>query len=249
MCRSPVIGALATDEIQTKGPFQEHLMDKYQINPMPQQIDPALVSRAANVETATIGHIRQLGFADPAIAPMMPATTVIGTAVTLALPGQDSTLLHDVAGRLRPGDVLVIDRLGDHKHACLGGGVACAIKASGCEAVVIDGPATDRLEILDFGLPVWSRGLSPVTTRLYDIGGALNVPISCGGAAVLPGWVVVADDSGVLFMPPDEAPPFIDWALEKQIQEPASHKLIREEGARLGDLTGASAKVAAALES
>ena len=92
-------------------------MDKYQINPMPQQIDPALVSRAANVETATIGHIRQLGFADPAIVPMMPAKTVIGTAVTLALPGQDSTLLHDVAGRLRPGDVLVIDRLGDHKHA------------------------------------------------------------------------------------------------------------------------------------
>ena len=249
MCRSPATGELAADKIRTRGAFRERLMDKYQINPMPQQIDPALVSRAANVETATIGHIRQLGFADPAIAPMMPAKTVIGTAVTLALPGQDSTLLHDVAGRLRPGDVLVIDRLGDHKHACLGGGVACAIKAAGCEAVIIDGPATDRLEILDFGLPVWSRGLSPVTTRLYDIGGALNVPISCGGAAVLPGWVVVADDSGVLFIPPEDAPPFIDWALEKQRQEPASHKLMQEEGARLGDLTGASAKVAAALKS
>ena len=60
---------------------------------------------------------------------------------------------------------------------------------------------------------------------------------------------MVADDSGVLFMPPEEAPPFIDWALEKQRQEPASHKLIREDGAKLGDLTGASAKVAAALES
>ena len=249
MCQSPITDGLVTDNIWSRGTLQECLMDKYKINPMPQQIEPDLVLRAANVETATIGHVRQLGFADPAIEPMMPAKTIIGTAVTMALPGQDSTLLHDVAGRLRPGDVLVIDRLGDHKHACLGGGVACAIKAAGCEAVVIDGPATDRLEILDFGLPVWSRGLSPVTTRLYDIGGALNVPISCGGAAVLPGWVVVADDSGVLFMPPEDAPPFIDWALEKQRQEPASHKLIQEEGARLGDLTGASAKVAAALKS
>ena len=44
-------------------------------------------SRAANVETATIGHIRQLGFADPAIAPMMPAKTVTAP-LTLALPGQ-----------------------------------------------------------------------------------------------------------------------------------------------------------------
>jgi len=223
------------------------MMDKYQINPMPQAADPALLKRAANVETATIGHIRQLGFADPSIAPMMPARTVIGTAVTLALPGQDSTLLHHVAGMLRKGDILVIDRLGDHKHACLGGGVACAIKASGCSAVIIDGPATDRQEILHFDLPVWSRGLSPVTTRLYDIGGALNVPVCCGGAAVLPGWIVVADDSGVLFMPPDEAPEYIDWALGKQKQEPESHRKIIEDGAKLGDLTGASEKVIAGI--
>lgn len=138
-------------------------MQKYQINPMPPQIDPTLVSRSATVETATIGHIRQLGFADPAIAPMMPAKTVISTAVTLALPGQDSTLLHDVAGRLRSGDVLVIDRLGDHKHACLGGGVACAIKAAGCEAVIIDGPATDRLipaSSLAFLYQPWTRSVS-----------------------------------------------------------------------------------------
>ena len=57
-------------------------------------------------------------------------------------------------------------------------------------------------------------------------------------------WLMTA----VLFMPLEDAP-FIDWALEKQRQEPASHKLIQEEGARLGDLTGASAKVAAALKS
>lgn len=223
-------------------------MQKYQLNPMPAPIDPALVSRAASVETATIGHIRQLGFADPAISPMMPATTIIGTAVTLALPGQDSTLLHEVAGRLRPGDVLVIDRLGDHKHACLGGGVACAIKQSGCAAVIIDGPATDRLEILQYQLPVWCRGLSPVTTRLYDIGGAFNVPVSCGGAAVLPGWVVVADDSGVLFLPPQDADAYIDWALDKQQKEPAMHRRIIEQDARLGEMTGASAKVAAASD-
>ena len=221
---------------------------KYDINAMPEPLDAGLVSKSAKVETATIGHIRQLGFADPAIQPLTHGLTIVGTAVTLALPGQDSTLLHDTIGRLRPGDVLVIDRLGDHKHACLGGGVACAIVRSGCAAVVIDGTITDRQEILHYKLPVWSRGFSPVTTRLYDIGGALNVPISCGGAAVLPGWVVVADDSGVLFMPPDEAEFYIDWALGKQHSEPAMHQRITKENIKLGELTGASAMVAKASE-
>ena len=78
----------------------------------------------------------------------------------------DSTLLHHIIQYLRPGDILIIDRLGDHKHACLGGGVACAIKARGCIGVVIDGTCTDAQEIIQYRLPVWSRGVSPITTRL-----------------------------------------------------------------------------------
>ena len=44
-------------------------------------------------------------------------------SVTLAIPGQDSTLLHHIIQFLRPGDILCIDRLGDDKHACLGVGL------------------------------------------------------------------------------------------------------------------------------
>ena len=130
----------------------------YQINEMPQQIPDELLAKAHRVETATIGHRRQLGFADPAIQAIIPGRHVAGTAVTLALPGQDSTLLHHIIQFLRPNDVLVIDRLGDHKHAALGGGVACAIKASGCAGVVIDGTCTDVPEIEQYDLPVWCRG-------------------------------------------------------------------------------------------
>jgi hypothetical protein len=81
-----------------------------------------------------------MGFIDAAIQAILPNRRtaeppnrrIAGTAVTLALPGQDSALLHHVVQFLRPNDVLVIDRLGDRKHACLGGGAACAIKATGC---------------------------------------------------------------------------------------------------------------------
>jgi regulator of RNase E activity RraA len=216
----------------------------YVIKDMPAPIDSALVDKAGQAETATIGHRRHMGFVDRGVQCVLPDRRVAGTAVTLALPGQDSTLLHHVIQFLRPGDLLCIDRLGDLKHACLGGGVAAAIKASGCLAVVIDGPCTDVPEIVQHDLPVWCRGPAPITTRLYDIGGSFNVPISCGGAVVLPGDLVIADMSGVLVLPPDEAEADVDWALGKQAAEPAGHEKLLA-GAKLGAMSGASAMVEA----
>ena len=219
----------------------------YRINDMPPPIDPQRLARYATAETATIGHRRHMGFMDAGIQCVLPGKRIAGTAVTLAIPGQDATLLHHIVALLRPGDVLCIDRLGDRKHACVGGGVAAAIKARGCVGVVIDGPCTDLPEIEHYDLPVWSRGVAPITTRLYDIGGSFNVPVSCGGAVVNPGDVVIADFSGVLVMPPDEAEADVAWALAKQTSEPDMHRAVTQ-GQALGDYTGASAKVEAKLD-
>lgn len=216
------------------------------IRDLPPQLDAALVARLSRMETATAGHIRQQGFCDRGIQGIIAGRRVAGTAVTLALPGQDSALLHHVLGLLRPGDVLVIDRLGDDKHACFGGGVAVATKASGAVAAIIDGPATDFSEIRAEDFPVWCRGPSPITTRLYGIGGVFNTPISCGGAMVNPGDAVIADESGVLFLPPSEAGAVADWALEKQLGEPKTHARLRA-GEKLGDISGASKIVLAKL--
>jgi len=220
----------------------------YVIKEMPAQVPQDLLAKLERVETATVGHRRQLGFVAPAVQSLLGGERrIAGTAVTLALPGQDSTLLHHVIPYLRPGDVLVIDRLGDTKHACLGGGVAVAIKATGCAGVVLDGPATDLPEIRQYDLPVWCRGLSPITTRLYDVGGAFNVDVAIGGAVVHPGDAVVCDFSGVLVMPPDEAEADVDWALAKQASEPAAHEAMKG-GAKLGERSGATAMVEAKLK-
>lgn len=217
----------------------------YVIKDMPPQVDPGLIAKCARAETATIGHRRHMGFVDPAIQNVLTdRRTVAGTAVTLAIPGQDSTLLHHVVQFLRPGDLLCIDRLGDHKHACLGGGVAAAIKATGCAAVVIDGVCTDLPEIEQHDLPVWCRGPAPVTTRLYDVGGSFNVPVSIGGAVAMPGDLVLCDFSGVLIMPPDEAEADIDWALAKRAAEPDMQQRYLH-GEKIGDRSGATAKVLA----
>lgn len=215
------------------------------LRPMPPPVPPAVLEKLARAETATIGHTRLQGFMDRGIQAVLPGARIAGTAVTVQIPGPDSTLLHHALGLLRPGDVLVVDRLGDDRYACLGGGVALAAKLAGSAAAVVDGPCTDFSEIRAHGYPVWCRGPAPITTRLHALGGALNAPVSCGGVTVRPGDAVLADESGVLVLPPEEALAVADAALARQAREQELWAKLRA-GAKLGDLSGASARVLAA---
>lgn len=217
-------------------------MPKYEIGPMPVPISAEIVALLEQTETATVGHWRFWGFCDRAIRPVLPGRRVAGTAVTLAIPGPDSTLLHHALGLLRPGDILVVDRLGDDRYACWGGGVTVAAKAAGARAGVVDGPCTDLEEIVASDFPMWSRGFAPITTRLYDLGGRLNKPVSIGGAVVQPGDAVLCDESGVLVLPPAEAEAEARRAIDTQSRGLASQARVAA-GEKLGAISGATAKV------
>ena len=222
-------------------------MTDYRIHPMPARLPADLLARLAKVETATVGHWRHWGFMDRGIQPLLKSKRITGTAVTLAIPGPDSTLLHHALGLLRPGDILVVDRLSDDRHACWGGGVTVAAKAAGAVAGIVDGPCTDLLEIEQSDFPMWCRGLAPITTRLYNLGGILNGVIACGGVPVQPGDAILADESGVLVLPPDEVESVATAAIARQERGEANQERVRG-GAKLGDLSGASRMVAEALK-
>lgn len=219
----------------------------YVMHDMPNQVPAEDLALLAGVETATVGHWRLWGFMDRRIQPLLPGRRVVGTAVTLAISAADSTLLHHAAGLLRPGDILCVDRLGDDRHACWGGGVTVAAKASGAVAGIVDGPCTDLAEIVDSDFPIWGRGLSPITTRIYDLGGGLNIPISCGGAVVMPGDAILADESGVLVLPRAEVREVAERALAIQAKGKLREAQVRRGEEKLGNLSGASAKVLARL--
>ncbi|MDE2514906.1 MAG: RraA family protein [Rhodospirillales bacterium] len=222
-------------------------MATYEIGAMPAQISAEVIALLEQTETATVGHWRHWGFCNRAIQPALRGRRVAGTAVTLAIPGPDSTLLHHALGLLRPGDVLVVDRLGDDRHACWGGGVTVAAKAAGAKAGVVDGPCTDLEEIEASDFPMWCRGYAPITTRLYDLGGRLNRPVSVGGVAVMPGDAVLCDESGVLVLGPEEAEAEARKAIAKQASGLETQRKVAMGGAKLGALSGASAMVLKAL--
>jgi len=215
----------------------------FRIRPMPPQVPAALLAKAEQVEPAMIGHLRLSGIPRDCLRPIAPTKRVVGTAVTLLLPTIDAALLHHAAGLVRPGDILVIDRLGDQRFACVGGVVALALARTGLTALILDGLCTDPAELRESGLPIWASGTTAMTTRMHGIGGEMNYPVSIGGAVVLPGDLVIADEAGMVFLTPDEAAMRdIDLALTLQAGEPDHLAQIRG-GRPLGDLSGASALV------
>jgi regulator of RNase E activity RraA len=220
-------------------------MKKYDIGPMPAQISSEVVALLEQTETATVGHWRHWGFCDRRIQPLLRRKRVAGTAITVAIPGPETTILHHALGLLRPGDILLVDRLGDDRHACWGGGVTIAAKAAGAVAGVVDGPCTDLEEVEASDFPLWCRGMAPITTRIYDLGGRLNVPVSIGGVVVMPGDAVLCDDSGVLVLPPAEAEEEARRAIARQAAGLVTQDRVAK-GEKLGDISGATAKVLAA---
>ncbi|HVE48012.1 MAG TPA: RraA family protein [Casimicrobiaceae bacterium] len=218
----------------------------FTVNALPPGLHRDLVAKLVKAEPATIGHFRHWGFVDPAIRAMQSDIRIAGPAVTVRVPGVDGTIVGYALGQVRPGDVLVIDRCGDHRLAAFGGLVAYACKTSGVAGVIIDGVATDIGEVRRYGVPLWCRGLSAVTTKRIGMAGEFCVPVSCGGVSVHPGDIVIADECGIVVMKRDEAEAAADRAIGMQDAEAASRARL-DAGEKLPDISGATRTLQEAL--
>lgn len=220
----------------------------FDIQDLPAPIAPDLLELLRQAEPATIGHFRHTGFMDPGVRGLLPGHRIAGTAVTARCFGPDTTVVHVALGKLRPGDVLVIDRAGDQRHAACGGGVAYAAREAGCLGIIIDGMATDIDELREYGLPVWARGLSAVTGKRLFLDGEFCTPVSCGGVAVAPGDAILADENGVLVLNPADITEAANRAIAMQKAEKTTLARVKA-GERLPDINGTNARLAELLAS
>lgn len=204
---------------------------------------PQVLAALDDIETATIGHVREAGFLDPAIRPLDPTRRLCGSALTVSIPGDDGTALAHALSIARPGDVIVVERCGDVRHACWGAITTASAASIGVIGVVIDGFVTDIAAIRRADFPVWCRGTSPITTKMRGTSGSIGRPVACGGVVVRTGDVVLADESGVLVLDPAEVGPLAAQARAMQAAEPAIIARLAA-GEKLGDINGASALVA-----
>jgi 4-hydroxy-4-methyl-2-oxoglutarate aldolase len=102
-------------------------------------------------------------------------------------------------------NVIVIDHAGRADVAGWGGNLSVAARQRGVRGVIIDGSCRDIDESREIGFPVFGRGTVPRTARGRVVEHSWNVPVSIAGVEVEPGDLVIADGSGVVFIPRQRA--------------------------------------------
>lgn len=111
-----------------------------------------------------------------------------------------------------PGDVIVVANQGRPNVSCWGDIMTVAAQANGVAGTVIDGACRDLDAVAAAGYPVYARAAVPVTARGRLAERGSDVPVLFDGVLVHPGDLVLADGSGVVFVPAGRAEEIIETA-------------------------------------
>lgn len=170
--------------------------------------DPLLERLSALDACALSDALDRLGHAGVALGlvALSTRTRIAGRAVTVRLVEADGashtrhlcTAAVEASG---PQSVIVIDHGGRTHVAGWGGILSLSAKTRGVAGVVIDGACRDIDESQEMALPLYGRGAVPITARGRVIEQDWNVSVTICGVAVTPGDLVIADGSGVVFIP------------------------------------------------
>jgi regulator of RNase E activity RraA len=146
----------------------------------------------------------RLGAMDSGIRPIWRAPRVIGAALTVWCHSGDNLMLHKALSLAQTGDIVVMNTQGNVVNAGFGELLATSAVRAGVRAVIVDGAVRDADALERLALPVYARGVSPNGCH-KDGSGEVGAIVACGGVAVRPGDIVVADRDGVTVVPLDDA--------------------------------------------
>jgi regulator of RNase E activity RraA len=180
-------------------------------------LDPTIVAALRNVSTATVTTILlKNGLRNVwmrGTRPIRPdQAPVIGRAFTLrfvparedlATPASWASPISTRAAieAMAPGCVAVVDAMGVTDAGIFGDILCARMKKRDVAALVTDGVVRDLTGVLGTGLPVWCQGAAapPSVAGLTFVG--WQQPVGCGGVAVFPDDIVMADRDGAVVIP------------------------------------------------
>jgi regulator of RNase E activity RraA len=147
------------------------------------------------------------------LRPTIPGTTMVGPALTVRNVLQRADLHEGAPNRVKrmaefeahnlasQGDVLVIQGVAHVSN--MGGISALTGKRQGEAGAIVMGGVRDIAHSRVVGYPVWSSEVSPVAGKWRIETVEINGPVEIGDVRVEAGDLVVADDTGVCFIPRD----------------------------------------------
>jgi regulator of RNase E activity RraA len=167
--------------------------------------DAALVAAFRTASSAQVADcMSRLGAMDAGIKPIWPSPRIVGPALTVWCHSGDNLMLHKALSLALPGDIVVMNTQGNIGNAGFGELIATSAVKLGVLGVIVDGMVRDAEGLQALRLPVYARGLCPNGCN-KDGAGEVGAIIACGGVAVRPGDILIADRDGVTVVPLDDA--------------------------------------------
>lgn len=159
----------------------------------------------------------------------IPGRRIVGTAKTLRFVPFREDLFQSHGGgynaqkrafdAVEEGEIIVIEARGDATTGTLGDILALRAQARGAAGVVTDGGVRDFDAVAEIGLPVFSQGAHPSVLGRKHVPWDVDVTISCGGATVQPGDIIVGDGDGVIVIPPALAAEVAASAVAQEVED------------------------------
>jgi regulator of RNase E activity RraA len=173
----------------------------------------------------------------------VPAREDLATPESWSSPGSTRAAIE----AMPEGCIALVDAMGVTDAGIFGDILCARMKKRGVAALVSDGVVRDVAGVLESGLPVWCAGVAapPSVAGLTFVG--WQEPIGCGGVAVFPDDIVVADEDGAVVVPAALFEDVLPAAIEQERFEAWIIKEV-EKGAALPGLYPANAETRARYE-
>ncbi len=196
-------------------------------------LSPALKAKLEAVATATLSsQLRKRGLNNVSIDGLQstrPDRKIVGLARTLRyVPNREDLFKSHGGGfnaqkraidSLRDGEILVMEARGEKGTGTVGDILALRAEVNGAVAIITDGGVRDVTAVAALEMPTYFANAHPAVLGRRHIPWDVDLTISCGGATVQPGDIIVGDADGLLVIPPGLAEEVADDALVQEAEE------------------------------
>lgn len=201
-------------------------MQRTDVEPLPAGLLAALDGVAAATLSAAL---RSRGYTDVFVEgalPLRPGARMVGVARTLRFVAFRPDLFAEHGGgynaqkrlfdTVNPGEVIVIEARGERGTGTVGDVLALRAQTRGAAGIVTDGGVRDAEQVASFDMPTFARGVHPSVLGRRHVPWETDVAVTCGGAAVCPGDVIVGDGDGVVVIPRQLVDEVVEQAAEQE---------------------------------